>query len=122
MTRRFRCLICGLFAVALATSQTRAQLALPGAAPAEPQGAKVAPAKEAGSGGKDAEASPAAGIASLAGRQLMLNGKSGQLQISGDDKSVTIDKLQLIGEGVSDSSQRCVVDIVGETPIEAINV
>ena len=52
----------------------------------------------------------------------MLNGKSGQLQISGDDKSVTIDKLQLVGEGVSDPSQRCVVDIVGETPIEATNV
>ena len=52
----------------------------------------------------------------------MLNGKSGLLQISGDDKSVTIDKLQLAGEGVSDSSQRCVVDIVGETPIEATNV
>ena len=52
----------------------------------------------------------------------MLNGKSGLLQISGDDKSVTIDKLQLVGEGVSDSSQRCVVDIVGETPIEATNV
>ena len=106
---------------------------LPGAAPAEAQGAKVAPAKpkhkssgasatEAGSGGKDAEASPAAGIAILAGRPLMLNGKSGLLQISGDDKSVTIDKLQLVGEGVSDSSQRCVVDIVGETPIEATNV
>ena len=52
----------------------------------------------------------------------MLNGKSGLLQISGDDKSVTIDKLQLAGEGVSDSSQRCIVDIVGETPIEATNV
>ena len=133
MTRRVRCLICALFALALAASEARAQLALPGAAPAEPQGAKVAPAKpkhkssgapatEAGSGGKDAEASPAAGIASLAGRPLMLNGKSGLLQLSGDDKSVTIDKLQLVGEGVSNSSQRCVIDIVGETPIEAANV
>ena len=125
-------MISALIAAALATSETRAQLTLPGAAPAEPQGAKVAPAKpkhkssgaaaEAGSGAKDAEADPAAGIASLAGRPLMLNGKSGLLQISGDDKSVTIDKLQLVGEGVSDSSQRCVVDIVGETPIEATNV
>ncbi len=126
-------MICALFAAALTASETRAQLTLPGAAPAEPQGAKVAPAKpkhkssgapatEARSGGKDAEASPAAGMASLAGRPLMLNGKSGQLQISGDDKSVTIDKLQLVGEGVSDSSQRCVVDIVGEAPIEAIHV
>jgi hypothetical protein len=133
MTRRFRCLICALFAATLAASETRAQLTLPGATPPEAPGARVAPAKpkrkssgasatEAGSGGKDAEASPAAGIASLAGRPLMLNGKSGLLQISGDDKSVTVDKLQLIGEGVSDSSQRCVVDIVGETPIEATNV
>jgi len=126
-------LISALFVAALAASQTRAQLMLPGAAPAEPQGAKVAPAKPkhkssgapataAGSGGKDAEASPAAGLASLVGRPLMLNGKSGLLQISGDEKSVTVDKLQLVGEGVSDSSQRCIVDIVGETPIEATNV
>jgi hypothetical protein len=131
MTRGFRCLICGLFAVAFAASETRAQLMLPGAAPAEPQGAKVAPtkhkspgasAREAGSGGKGVKAGLAAGIASLAGRPLMLNGKSGLLQISGDDQTATIDKLQLAGESVSDSSQRCVVDIVGETPIEATNV
>jgi hypothetical protein len=132
MSRGFHCLISALFAAALATSETRAQLMLPGAAPAQPQGAKVAPSKpkhkssgaatEAGSGAKDAEADAAAGIASLAGRPLMLNGKSGLLQISGDDKSVRVDKLQLVGEGVSDSSQRCVVDIVGETPIEATNV
>jgi hypothetical protein len=49
----------------------------------------------------------------------MLNGKSGLLQISGDDKTATIDKLQLAGESVSDPSQRCVVDIVGEKPILA---
>src|ERR1700735_4778406 len=122
MTRRFRCLICSLFAVALAASETRAQLVLPGAAPAEPQGAKAAPAKpkhkssgahatESGSGGKDAEASPAAGIASFAGRPLMLNGKSGQLQISGDDKSVTIGKTQLVGAGLSASAPPGVGDI-----------
>ena len=52
----------------------------------------------------------------------MLNGKSGLLQISGDDTTATIDKLQLAGEGVSDASQRCVVDIVGEKSIEATNV
>jgi hypothetical protein len=52
----------------------------------------------------------------------MLNGKSGLLQISGEDKAVIVDKLQLAGEGVSDASQRCLVDIVGETPIEATNV
>ena len=101
---------------------------LPGAAPAEPQGANVAPAKhrhsgasttEAGAGAKGVKAGPAAGIASLAGRPLMLNGKSGLLQISGDDRTATLDKLQLAGESVSNPSQRCVVDIVGEKPILA---
>jgi hypothetical protein len=128
MTRRLRPLICGLFAAALAASGIRAQLTLPGAAPAEPQGAKVAPAKhgspgssakEAGAGAKGVKAGFEPGIDSVAGRPLMLNGKSGLLQISGDDKTQTIDKLQLAGESVSDSSQRCVVDIVGEKPILA---
>ena len=128
MTRRFAALAFGLLAAALAARETHAQLTLPGAAPAEPQGAKVAPAKhrtsgssakEAGAGAKGAKAGPAAGIASIAGRPLMLNGKSGLLQVSGDDKTVTIDKLQLAGESVSDPSQRCLVDIVGEKPILA---
>ena len=129
MTRSFRSLIWGLFAVALAASETHAQLMLPGAAPAEPQGAKVAPAKhrssgaaatQAGAGAKGAiKADLEPGIDRVAGRQLMLNGKSGLLQISGDDKTATIDKLQLAGESVSDPSQRCVVDIVGEKPILA---
>ena len=131
MSRGFRSLICGLFAAALAASETRAQLILPGAAPSEPSGAKIAPVKhrragnsatEAGAGAKGDKAGPAAGIASLAGRSLMLNGKSGLLQISGDDTTATIDKLQLAGESVSDPSQRCVVDIVGEKSIEATNV
>jgi hypothetical protein len=126
MSRGFRSLICGLFAAALAATEARAQLMLPGAAPAEPQGTQVAPAKHRRSGAstteagaKGVKAGPAAGIVSLAGRPLLLNGKSGLLQISGDDTTATIDKLQLAGESVSNPSQRCVVDIVGEKPILA---
>ena len=131
MTRRFCLLFCGLIAAALAASVARAQLVLPGAAPAAPQGATASPAKarSAGaakgagaSGAKGVKPGAALGVASLAGRPLMLNGKSGLLQISGDDKTATIDKLQLAGESVSDSSQRCVVDIVGENPIQATSV
>ena len=131
MTRRFCLLFCGLIAAALAASEARAQLVLPGAAPAAPQGATASPAKarSAGaakgagaSGAKGVKPGAAPGVASLAGRPLMLNGKSGLLQISGDDKTATIDKLQLAGESVSDSSQRCVVDIVGENPIQATSV
>jgi hypothetical protein len=131
MSRRFRSLYCGLFGAALAASGACAQLVLPGAAPAAPPGAKASPAKPKsagasskgeGAGAKSAKAAAASGLASIAGRPLLLNGKSGLLQISGDDKTVTIDKLQLAGEGVSDSSQRCVVDIVGEKPIAATSV
>jgi hypothetical protein len=103
---------------------------LPGAGPAEPQGAVAAPAQARSAGGGKAAAAGAKsvkpgavpGVAGLAGRPLMLNGKSGLLQISGDDKAATIDKLQLAGESVSDSSQHCVVDIVGENPIRATSV
>jgi hypothetical protein len=114
----------------LAASGTHAQLILPGAAPATSQGAATAPAKPKHSGAspqggepsaKSAKAPAAPSVAGLVGRPLLLNGKSGLLQISGDDKTVTIDKLELPGEGVSDPSQRCVVDIVGEKPIEATN-
>ena len=130
MTRRFWLLSCGLIAAALAASEAGAQLMLPGAAPAEPPGATASPAKArsagaakgAGASAKGVKPGAAPGVAGLAGRPLMLNGKSGLLQISGDDKAATIDKLRLAGESVSDSSQRCVVDIVGENPIQATSV
>jgi hypothetical protein len=130
MTRRFCLLSCCLVAVALAASEAGAQLMLPGAAPAAPQGATASPAKPrtagagkgSGASAKGVKPGAAPGVASLAGRPLLLNGKSGLLQISGDDKTATIDKLQLAGESVSDSSQRCVVDIVGENPIQATSV
>ncbi|HEY1453908.1 MAG TPA: hypothetical protein VGF57_10640 [Roseiarcus sp.] len=130
MTRRFCFSFFGLIAAALAASEAGAQLVLPGAAPAAPQGATAAPAKPrtagaakgAGGSAKGVKLGAAPGVAGIAGRPLMLNGKSGLLQISGDDKTATIDKLQLAGESVSDSSQRCVVDIVGENPIQATGV
>src|SRR5271165_1898480 len=129
MSRRFRPLICGFICALFASSETHAQLMLPGAAPTVPQRAATAPAKPKPAGApaqgasvKSAKAPAAPSMAGLVGHPLLLNGNSGLLQISGDDKMVTIDKLQLAGEGVSDPSQRCVVDIVGEKPIEATNV
>jgi uncharacterized protein YecT (DUF1311 family) len=125
MRRRFHPLFCGFIGMVLAASETHAQLVLPGAAPAAPQGAAPTPAKSKNAGAttaKNAKAAAAPGVASLVDRPLLLNGKTGLFQISGDDKMVTIDKLQLAGEGVSDPSQRCLVDIVGEKPIQATNV
>ncbi|MBV9908833.1 MAG: hypothetical protein JOY52_14890 [Hyphomicrobiales bacterium] len=131
MNRPFLLALLGLMSLAFRPGPSVAQLALPGATSPAPEGAAASPkpksAHKASSGGKASDAKPGkpaaeAGVASLVGRPLMLNGKSGLLQISGDDTAITVDKLQLAGEGVSDSSQRCVVDIVGETPIQATNV
>jgi hypothetical protein len=125
MNRPFAPLLFGLLGLACWQAPSSAQLVLPGAAPAAPEGATAAskpkkthPANSA----KPAKPAAAVGIASVVGQPLMLNGKSGLLQISGDDNAITVEKLQLAGEGVTDSSQRCVVDIVGETPIEATNI
>jgi hypothetical protein len=127
MSRRFRPFLCGLLGLGLAAGAAQAQLTLPGAAPAAAQGASAAtkpkiktataPKKETA-----AKPGPAPGIEGLAGRPLLLNGKTGLMQISGDDAKATIDKLQLAGESVSDASQRCIVDIVAEKPIEATSV
>jgi hypothetical protein len=125
MSRRFHPLFCGFIGMVLAASETHAQLVLPGAAPAGPKEAASTPAKSKDAGAttaKNGKAAAAPGVASLVGRPLLLNGKTGLFQISGDDKMVTIDKLQLAGEGVSDPSQRCLVDIVGEKPIQATHV
>jgi hypothetical protein len=131
MNRPFAHLLFGLLSFVYWQAPSSAQLMLPGAAPAAPEGAtpvsKPKSAHKASSGSKGGDAklakpAPAAGVASLIGRPLMLNGKSGLLQISGDDNAIIVEKLQLAGEGVSDSTQRCLLDIVGETPIEATNI
>ncbi len=110
----------------LAIGPASAQLALPGAAPPAPAGAPAATPKrkkppagaEAAKAGKSKTlATP--GVDTIDGRPLMLNGKEGLLQISGSGETLKIDKLRLPGESVSDPSQRCVVDIIGEKPIEA---
>jgi hypothetical protein len=62
------------------------------------------------------------GAANIDGRPLLLNGQSGLLQISGSGDPLQVDKLRLAGESVSDSSQKCVVDIVAEAPIKATSV
>jgi hypothetical protein len=119
--------------VSVAASPAGAQLALPGASLPAPKGAtatspKPKKAKGAAAGKTTAasksakapeSASPALGLGSIDGRPLMLNGKAGLLQFSGGGETLQVDKLSLAGEGVSDPSQRCVVNIVGEKPIAA---
>ena len=58
-------------------------------------------------------------LASTVGRPLRLNGKDGQLTLWGRDKALKIAKLTLVGEVISDPTQKCQIDIVGAGPIEA---
>ena len=132
MNRCLRALCCGSFGLVLGLSGANAQLALPGAAPAASKGttatvrAKDASAAKKGAArtGKGAKTAAAAApdVANLAGQPLLHNGGMGLLQISGDASTARIDKLRLAGETVSDPTQRCVVDIVGEKPIAATAV
>ncbi len=115
--------------VVLVAAPVGAQLALPGAAPSQQDGAAAVAAKpkksgsagKAGKSGNPARAAlksaPAAEL--IDGRPLMLNGRAGLLQISGRGDTLQIDKLSLPGEGVSDPAQRCILNIVGERPIVA---
>ena len=119
--------------LAFAAAPAGAQLMLPGAGPAAPTGAaaaapkpkpagggaKAKTAKTAKTGKAGKPAKSATDAASVDGRPLMLNGTAGVLQVSGAGDKLNIDKLSLAGESVSDPSQRCVVNIVGETPIVA---
>ncbi len=133
--------ICRLFlligGLTLAAAPVGAQLALPGAAASQQDGAAaVAPkskrsgsaakADKSGNADKSGKAARAAlksapGAESIDGRPLMLNGKAGLLQISGRGETLQIDKLSLAGEGVSDPTQRCILNIVGEKPIVAVS-
>ena len=120
---RLSLLVCGFI---LAAAPARAQFGLPGAAPAAPppsaappRPSRRRPACESDEDRQDASRLAAPGVETIDGRPLMHNGRSGLLQVSGSGKTLQVDKLRLPGESVSDPSQRCIVDIVGEKPIEA---
>ncbi len=123
MNWRLPLVVCGLV---LVVAPVRAQLALPGAAPAAPDGGAAAAAKpkkpgQGAKAAKSARAKPfsAPDAAAIDGTPLMLNGRDGLLQVAGSGKTLEIARLRLPGESVSDPSQRCIVDIVGEKPIAA---
>ena len=126
MNWRLSVLVCGLV---LGSNSVSAQLALPGAAPPAPARAPASTSKPKKAGSAALRISPteAAGTAapdpaSIDGRPLLLNGRSGLLQLSGAGATLQVDKLRLAGESVSDSGQQCIVDIVGEKPITATSV
>ncbi len=118
---RVSILVCGFV---LCASAAPAQLVLPGAAPAAPAAAPATakPKKAGAASSAKAAKIPAPDPANIDGKPLLLNGEAGLLQVSGSGQSLQVEKLRLAGESVSDPSQRCIVDIVGEKPIMATGV
>jgi hypothetical protein len=123
--RRFPTLALGILALSCELAQ--AQLVLPGSpaanppgaapsAPASPVAVPSAAAPSARKTEKPADfASPASAVA---GRTLRLNGADGQLVLSERGKGLRIDKLSLAGEVISEPARKCLIDIVGDAPIE----
>jgi hypothetical protein len=121
--------------VALAASlgAAHAQLDLSGAVPPTRPGAGVAaepvepvrPRPEARRPDKPADKADKSetdftvSLASAVGRPLKLNGRDGELTLWGRDRVLKIAKLSLAGEVISDPTQKCQIDIVGDDPIEA---
>jgi hypothetical protein len=123
--RRFPTLVLGVLAISCGLA--RAQLVLPGspaAAPAATPSAPVPPAAippAAAPSARKMEKPPAdfaSPTSAVAGRTLRLNGTQGQLIFSERGKDLRIDKLSLAGEVISEPSRKCLIDIVGEVPIE----
>jgi hypothetical protein len=107
----------------LSLGEARAQLALPGAEPTE---APLAPSDAKPVHKHRLHAPPparlAADPAALTGKSLRLNGLEGVLQLAkGDGDALKIVKYVLPGEIISHPEQKCRVDIVSETPIEAVS-
>jgi hypothetical protein len=91
--------------------------AAPGATSAEPAGPPKASA-EARKPDKNA-VDFSVSVASAVGQPLKLKGRDGELTLWGRDRALKIAKLALAGEVISDPTQKCRIDIVGEQPIEA---
>jgi hypothetical protein len=107
----------------LGLGEARAQLALPGAEPSE---APAAPGDAKPVHKHRLHAAPparlAADPAALTGKSLRLNGLDGVLQLAkGDGDALKIVRYVLPGEVISHPEQKCRVDIVSETPIEAVS-
>ena len=125
---RFLCLLAA--ALILATPAV-AQLDLPGAVPTasdQPAGATSAPAKPTLR--KIARRVTAPTLKSVVRHPLRLNGGDGELDLSEmggssetgkgkDNQPLRVDRFTLMGEVVSNPSQKCRIDIVGESPLEA---
>jgi len=93
----------------------QAQLALPGTVAPNPAGVRV---PEPHKTPKAAATYAPPSAATVIGRALLLNGANGLLQFSGQADALRIDRLTMLGEVISDSTQQCRIDVGGGATIE----
>jgi len=119
--------------LAASVGAAQAQLDLSGAVPPTRSGAtaRAAPGLNTAEPAQPSKASAEArkpdknavdfsvSLASAVGQPLKLNGRDGELTLWGRDRALKIAKLTLAGEVISDPTQKCRIDIVGDQPIEA---
>jgi hypothetical protein len=120
MMNRTLLFIVFLIAAGLGVGQVRAQLVLHGVTGADEATPPPTPRKTP-KPPKTAKRTPVA--ASVGEDSLKLNGAQGELQLSSEPKgkNLTIEKLALAGEVVSNPAQKCRIEIVAQTPIEAVD-
>ncbi|MBV8662375.1 MAG: hypothetical protein JO107_04670, partial [Hyphomicrobiales bacterium] len=115
------CLL-ALTALVIGCASARAQLTLPGAPGGGESSAPGAPKTDSGDKGGKTDKAKEFGLASsphaVADKPLRLNGSQGQFLLSDRDKVLRIEKLSLAGEVISEPSRKCLIDIVGDAPIE----
>ena len=87
--------------LAMSCGLAHAQLVLPGAVGSPPSSADFASSE-----------------AAVVGRPRRVAGAQGQLLLSGHGKLLRIDKFSLPGEVISTPSRKCLIEIIGKTPIE----
>jgi hypothetical protein len=114
-----RFLVC-TFGALLCCAAAYAQSASSDATAAAP-GDASAPAAAPKKPHKPAQPARAPGAEVIAGRDLLQNGADGELRVSGGEKakSLQVEKFTLMGEVISDPTQKCRIDIVADAPIEA---
>lgn len=99
----------------------RAQMVLPGAVESTPAGSQTVPSRpkarvgaaEGGASGHIARGTAVAAprVASLAGRTLALDGGGSQIGFVAADKGVSVSRLTLAGEKISNSNETCRLDV-----------
>ncbi len=114
-------LLPALLAASLAASGASAQMMLPGALQAAPEGSPAPGAAAANGAPKPKPAAPKPpGEQAIVDRELLHNGSDGLIAFQlGTGKALEIKALSMAGEQIAHPGEACRIDVVAGAPIEA---